>query len=215
MIGKFSQGSKKAVEKLNRVVSEANKAFDVKTTQGATSPYSPNDKIYVGKVDYVYTGYFTGTFLDSEGNKVGATSPWYQQTIYTTEDNRFAPLVDSMFFAIKSRIDHKWYCIGIYNATPVPNGMIKVFRIYAIGTGAGVYSCREQILDETQWSEDYGADKLVQYSATSVAVFNIGENGQAGHQLDEGDILIGFRTAGDEGHNWWLGFSPKFAWFHD
>lgn len=207
MIGKFSQGSKKAVEKLNRVVSEANKAFDVKTTQGTTSPYTAGDKLYHGKVDVASEdGTFTGTMLDSTGAKVSSSSPFYQLEIHGDGYE-----VDDDFIAMKSKANQEWYAL---NKGGGGGSTISIYEIVSNATGDGIYNCYKMIIDATWWGNTSGTDILTVTDVTTYPVFNLAENDEHSHVLSVGDMLLGFTVVDDEGNPRIVGWSPRYAYWH-
>ena len=114
MINRFSKGDKKVVKKLNSLIEGKNKQDRVKNNQALSSPYSQNKNIYFGEIESVSTDTFTGTFYNSEGTKVGSSSPFYQITVNGSGE------VGDTFVAIK--FNGEWYNLtgggsgGLHNA---------------------------------------------------------------------------------------------------
>ncbi len=94
------------------------------------------------------------------------------------------------------------------------SGGRTVFRIDSNGTGRGVYKCKEVVFDSTDWDSTSTIDK---FGTTGdwIYVFNIGENYSAvDNLLVAGDYLIAGQHTDDEGNVRWIGFSPKYSWWH-
>lgn len=91
---------------------------------------------------------------------------------------------------------------------------LKLFRIDSNGTGRGVYKCKESVFDSTDWDSTSTIDKFG-VTGDWVYVFNIGENYSAvANVLVSGDYLVAWQHTDDESNVRWLGFSPKYSWWH-
>lgn len=89
-----------------------------------------------------------------------------------------------------------------------------IFRIAALTSYSSVYTCREQIVDSTYWSNSTGTSKLVDLNSTDIQVFNLAENAIAECGLEVNDLLIAWQMTDDGGIGRWIGFPAKFAWWH-
>lgn len=90
----------------------------------------------------------------------------------------------------------------------------SVYKITSNATGDGLYNCRKLIIDSTDWADATGASKFKQVDTANHVVFNIAEDGIAGHVLAVGDYLFSFSVTDDELNNRIIGFSPKYSWWH-
>lgn len=93
-------------------------------------------------------------------------------------------------------------------------GGLKVFVITGLATGRGLYECKECLFDATDWNAETNVQKFGAIGNT-VEVFNTGENKSVvGSILLVGDFLLAFQHTDDEGNVRWIGFSPKYSWWH-
>ena len=88
---------------------------------------------------------------------------------------------------------------------------MKIFKIIGYDNRDYLYKCYEQKLDADAF---YSSNPLVDKNQVEVLVCNIAEVDSSSHQFDEGDYLVAFRVFDDEGNGHWMGFSPKYSWWH-
>ena len=84
----------------------------------------------------------------------------------------------------------------------------KVFAVQSAGTGDGIYNCREQTLNATEWDDTAGDDKFNDKDTTSVEVFNLLENDPVADYspaLTVGDAIKAWQWIDDEGNKRWAG----------
>jgi hypothetical protein len=85
---------------------------------------------------------------------------------------------------------------------------IRIFQVTTAGTGTGIYTCVELVLDKTNWAL-MGIDKfrLKDLSATpaTFSIQNLAESGGLGSALETGDRMYAWQTADDERTKRWVG----------
>ena len=93
----------------------------------------------------------------------------------------------------------------------------SLFKVDSNGTGRGVYRCLLQVFDSSDWDADSTINKLSNAEGLYdyYYVFNMGENYSAvANVLVEGDFLMASQHTDDEGTVRWIGWSPKYSWWH-
>lgn len=79
----------------------------------------------------------------------------------------------------------------------------KLYEVQSAGTGDGIYNCREQVFDATDWASTDGTEKHAELNTTSVEVLNLAEcDNQATYvaHLAANDLLWAWQTSDDEGN---------------
>ena len=103
-----------------------------------------------------------------------------------------------------------------------------IFKVYAEGTGDGIYDCHLQVLDATEWDDEAGTNKLVDLEGTPVdiEVLNLAEFDPEPtyvSHLKANDLILAWKFTDDEGGIRWVGVPfrqanadrPRLAWCKD
>ncbi len=101
----------------------------------------------------------------------------------------------------------------------VPAMDIRIFEVQSAATGDGLYTCYQQKLDATNWANEGGLDKLLDFNTTEVIVLNLNENdpveGTYAAALATKDRIAAWQWTDDEGNRRWVGIplvpSPRRA----
>lgn len=89
--------------------------------------------------------------------------------------------------------------------------IIRIFEVQSAATGDGLYTCYRQKLDATNWADEGGLDKLLNYedTPTEVTILNLDENdpveGTYTPALAKGDRIAAWRWPDDESNSRWVG----------
>jgi hypothetical protein len=84
----------------------------------------------------------------------------------------------------------------------------KIFEVQSAATGDGVYTCREQTLDATEWDDTAGDAKFDELNTTEVEVLNLLENDPEAtykEALLVLDKIKAWQMRDDEGGVRWVG----------
>lgn len=97
----------------------------------------------------------------------------------------------------------------------------RIFEVQSAATGDGLYICYRQKLDATNWANESGLDKLLNYEDTpiEVTILNLMENDPVeatyAAALAKGDRILAGEWPDDEGNKRWVGIpltpSPRRA----
>ncbi len=120
-------------------------------------------------------------------------------------------LVDGELIYVQ-KFSGTWECVGIPYQTI--DDVFTIFKVISNATGDGVYNCKKQIIDATNWIKTDGTSKLYKKNDTLFEVYNTAEDGVAGHVLAVDDYLFAIQLVDDEDNIRWLGWSPKYSWWH-
>lgn len=86
---------------------------------------------------------------------------------------------------------------------------IRIFEVQSAATGDGLYTCYRQKLDATNWAEETGLDKLLDYDTTNITILNLNENdpveGTYAPALAAKDRIAAWQWPDDEGNLHWVG----------
>lgn len=94
---------------------------------------------------------------------------------------------------------------GFHTRLPPTLPLFRIYEVQSAATGDGLYICYRQKLDATNWADETGLDKLLNYedTPTEVTVLNWMENdpveGTYAAALAKGDRLLVFDWGDDEG----------------
>ena len=133
--------------------------------------------------------------------------------IFAKEWNRLTGYIESIMRALmrEGYVDSS----GIYlrKRPDLLSQMTKVFKIFEVAdsdpTGDGVYDCKEQEIDGSEWTGVGGADKLVERSSTQINVLNLLDAhviaGAPADSLIAGDKLLSMKVTDDDGDSRWVG----------
>ena len=85
-----------------------------------------------------------------------------------------------------------------------------IFKVYAEGTGDGIYDCHLQVLDATEWDDEAGTNKLIDLEGTpvDVEVLNLAEFDPEPtyvSHLKANDLILAWKFTDDEGNIRWIG----------
>ncbi|KKN71365.1 hypothetical protein LCGC14_0420870, partial [marine sediment metagenome] len=85
---------------------------------------------------------------------------------------------------------------------------IRIFEVQSAATGDGLYNCYRQKLDATNWADEGGLDKFLDYDTTTIVVLNLLENNPEATyvaQLAANDRMACWQWPDDEGNLRWVG----------
>jgi hypothetical protein len=86
---------------------------------------------------------------------------------------------------------------------------IRLYEVQSAATGDGLYTCYRQKIDATNWANEAGLDKLLDYDTTNVTVLNLNENdpveGTYVAALATKDRIAAWQMSDDEGNLRWVG----------
>ncbi|HBR19716.1 MAG TPA: hypothetical protein DD726_05810, partial [Phycisphaerales bacterium] len=89
-------------------------------------------------------------------------------------------------------------------------------RIFKISSGGyrGIYNCKEQKITSANWNTTTWP--LTDKNDTEVEVLNLGEDfaTSVASTLLVGDYLMAVKVLDDSNKARWLGWSPRYAWWH-
>ena len=100
---------------------------------------------------------------------------------------------------------------GLHTRLPPTLPLFRIYEVQSAATGDGLYICYRQKLDATNWADETGLDKLLNYedTPTEVTVLNFMENdpvlGTYTPALAKGDRMLVIEWGDDEGRTHFVG----------
>ena len=132
----------------------------------------------------------------------------HRDKVSAREYNRLVDLVEKM--------SRSFLNSGLMDSTgfhtsrqPFVQNDIIVFEVQSAATGDGLYICYRQKLDATNWADEGGLDKLLDFDTTEVTVLNLMENDPVevtyAAALATKDRIACWQWLDDEGNMRWVG----------
>ena len=131
----------------------------------------------------------------------------HRDKVSAREYNRLVDLVEKM--------SRSFLNSGLMDSTgfhtsrqPFVQNDIIVFEVQSAATGDGLYICYRQKLDATNWADEGGLDKFLDYDTTTIVVLNLLENNPEATYvalLAANDRMACWQWLDDEGNLRWVG----------